>query len=216
MSITDEKELNENLEAAYRLLSACLYQPSAEWGEANLFGNLKRALLVVAPPVAGRADAMEESFRTLGETELAVVYARLFVGPFSLGAPPYGSYYLEPEKRVMGETTSAVLDFYREAGLSLDEEFTEMPDHMAVELEFLSYLLQRALAAMAEGDGAAFGDWTEKRKSFVERFFVGWYGEFCAAIRHSEDNPFYVALADCLEAVLQRDREHLDLLETGR
>lgn len=216
MCITDEKELNENLEIAYRLLSACLYQPSAEWGEANLFGNLKGALRVVAPSTAGRANVMEESFRTLGETELAVVHARLFVGPFSLGAPPYGSFYLEPEKRVMGETTSAVLDFYREAGLSLVEEFPEMPDHMAVELEFLSYLLQRALAATAEGDGAAFGYWTEKRRSFIERFFVGWYGEFCAAIRRSEDNPFYPALADCLEAVVQRDREHLGLLGTAR
>lgn len=211
MNITDEKVPIENLEIAYRLLSACLYQPSAEWGEANLFGNLKGALLVVAPPLAGRADAMEESFRTLGETELAVVYARLFVGPFSLGAPPYGSYYLEPEKRVMGETTSAVRDFYRKAGLTLDEEFTEMPDHMAVELEFLSYLLQRALAAMAAGDEAAFVAWTETRKSFLERFFIGWYCEFCTAIRHSEDSPFYLALADCLEGVLQRDKELLEL-----
>lgn len=214
MSIKDEKELIVSLEFAYRLLSASLYQPSSEWLEADLYGNLKGALGVIAPSATGRADTMEGSLRTLGETELSVVYARLFVGPFSLGAPPYGSFYLEPEKKVMGETTVAVQQFYREAGLSLDKEFTEMPDHIAVELEFLSYLLQKALAAMEEGGEAAFTYWTEKRKSFLQRFFVGWYGEFCVALRHSESD-FYMALADCIEVVVQRDLELLHMTEAG-
>lgn len=211
MSITDEKVLNENLEIAYRLLSACLYPPSAEWGEANLFGHLKGALQALAPSVAARADAMEESLATLGETELAVAHARLFVGPFSLEAPPYGSFYLEPEKKVMGETTVAVRQYYREAGLVLDEEFTELPDHMAVELEFLSYLLQRAIEAAMQGDDKSVATWTERRAGFLRCFLLGWHGAFCAAIRGQTDTPFYPAWADCLEAVIARDRELLGL-----
>lgn len=211
MSITDEKAQNENLEIAYRLLSACLYPPSGEWSEENLFGHLKGALEALAPSAAERADAMAESLATLGETGLAVAHARLFVGPFSLEAPPYGSVYLEPEKKVMGETTVAVRQCYSEAGLVLDEEFTELPDHMAVELEFLSYLLQRTIDAAMQGDDKSVATWTERRADFLRRFLLGWYGAFCIAIREHTDNPFYRAWADCLESVIARDRELLGL-----
>lgn len=211
MSVTDETTLNHNLEISYRLLSACLYQPSPEWGEADIFAHLKEALRVVAPMAAAGADAMEGALRDIGEAELTVVYSRLFVGPFSLGAPPYGSFYLEPEKKVMGNTTVAVQEFYRQAGLSLDEEFTELPDHMAVELEFISYLLRRAMPEATEGDRSTTTEWIDRRREFLRQFVVGWYGGFCAAIREATDNPFYRAYADCLEALIRRDREMLGL-----
>ncbi|KAF0217274.1 MAG: cytoplasmic chaperone TorD family [Geobacteraceae bacterium] len=211
MSVTNEMTLYHNLEISYRLLSASLYQPSFEWGDADIFAHLKGALQVVAPAAAAGAEAMEGVLRAGGETELTLVYARLFVGPFSLGAPPYGSFYLEPEKKVMGETTVAVQEFYRQAGLALDEDFTELHDHMAVELEFISYLLRSAVSEAAERGEAASTEWVDRRREFLRRFLVGWYGDFCAAIREATDNPFYLAYADCLEAVVGRDRELLGL-----
>lgn len=205
------KTLTENLEIAYRILSACLYPPSSDWREEKLFGYLKEALEVIAPAVAERAIAMKESLAAIGEAELAVTHARLFVGPFSLEAPPYGSFYLEPEKKVMGETTVAVRRYYSEAGLVLDEDFSELPDHMAVELEFLSYLLQRATEAAIQRDDNAVAMWTEKRAGFLRRFLLGWHAAFCAALRENIDNPFYTAWADCLEAVIACDSELLGL-----
>lgn len=211
MSVTDEMTLNHNLEIAYRLLSACLYQPSPEWGEADIFSHLKEALQVVAPSVAAGTDVMEGALRDVDEAELTVVYSRLFVGPFSLGAAPYGSFYLEREKKVMGDTTVAVQEFYRQAGLSLDEDFTELPDHMAVELEFISYLLRRTMSEATEGERSATTEWIGMRRDFLRQFVIGWYGGFCAAIREATDNPFYRAYADCLEALIGRDRELLGL-----
>lgn len=210
MGSTDDTLLNHQLEQSYRLLSACLCQPSVEWSEADLFARLKEALLVVAPTVADRADAMAGALKSMGETELAVVYARLFVGPFSLEALPYGSYYLEPDRKVMGETTVAARNFYLQAGLALDEGFGELPDHMAVELEFLSYLLQRTMEVSEEVAEEA-ARWIDRRRDFIRTFLAGWYTEFCAAIRTATDNPFYRAYADCLEAVVGRDRELLGL-----
>ena len=204
-----DKTLNHNLETAYRLLSACLYQPSPAWEEAGMFGHLEKALQVVAPSFASQADAMAGALRAVGETEIAVSYARLFVGPFSLGAPPYGSFYLEPEKKVMGDSTLSVQEFYREAGLSLEKDFPELPDHMAVELEFLSFLLQRATETGEEGDKVAL--WVDRRREFLRRFVTGWYDQFCAAIRDATDDPFYRAYADCLQAVIWRDMELLGL-----
>ncbi|MBI5440868.1 MAG: molecular chaperone TorD family protein [Deltaproteobacteria bacterium] len=207
----DFEKMNAPLETAYRLLSACLYQPSPEWLEENVFGNLEQVLSVVAPTVAHKAGTMAEALGDQGEAELTTAYARLFIGPGRLGATPYGSYYLEQEKQVMGESTLAVRSFYEDAGLVLDEAFTEMPDHMKVELEFLSYLLQQAISSAARGDEGAYARWVELRKEFLARFVSGWFEAFCDTVRESQAGPFYDALADCLEAVIGRDLALLDL-----
>lgn len=211
MAVAVDEILNHNLEVAYRLLSACLYQPSPAWEESDIFTHLKTALLAVAPSVASGADDMKRALQAASETEVAVSHARLFVGPFSLGAPPYGSFYLEHEKRVMGGTTLAVQEYYRQNGLVLEKDFTELPDHMAVELEFLSFLLQRAIADAAAGRREAAAQWIDRRRDFLGKFVMGWYRQFCAAIREAADNPFYIAYADCLHAVISRDIELLGL-----
>jgi putative dimethyl sulfoxide reductase chaperone len=209
MNGRDHEGLDAQLEIAYRLLSASLYQPSEEWHEENIFANLGEALKEVSPETVGMAAIMKESSRNRTRDELSLAFARLFVGPFHLQAPPYGSVYLEPGNRVMGETTMAVNRFYEESGLSLDGDSPEMPDHMAVELEFMSYLLQRAMRAEEEGDTETYSFWVEKRRSFLGAFLSRWYGEFCDNIRNGTDDRFYLAFADCLEGVVKRDMEVL-------
>lgn len=213
MNNRDRMEFEKNLEISYRLLSACLYQPAEDWADESLFQNLGNALRVVAPDAAGKAAGMATEFRERGCEELTVAYAALFVGPSQLLAPPYGSFYLEPEKRVMGETTMAAHAFYLECGLKLDDDFGELPDHMAVELEFVSYLLQRAIQAAVEGDAEEYAGWVERRRRFLHTFLGGWYREFCNNIRNGAEDRFYPALADCLEAVVTRDLESLALLQ---
>lgn len=209
MNNPDRMEFDKNMEIAYRLLSACLYQPATDWADECLFQNLGNALRVVAPDAAGKAAAMEAAFGESGCEALTVAYAALFVGPTQLLAPPYGSVYLEQEKRVMGETTMAAHAFYLECGLRLDDDFSELPDHMAVELEFASYLLQCAVRAAGEGDAEGYEGWVERRRRFLHAFLGGWYREFCNNIRNGAEDGFYPALADCLEAVVTRDGESL-------
>jgi TorA maturation chaperone TorD len=207
----DNRALDTQLEIAYRLLSASLYQPSMEWEEENIFAHLGDALRMVSPETAAMADIMKESSLNRTEDGLSLSFARLFVGPFHLQAPPYGSVYLEPGTQVMGETTTAVNRFYSESGLTLDGNFTEIPDHMAVELEFMSYLLQMAQRADEEGNSQEYSSWVEKRRIFLGTFLSRWFGEFCENIRKGTDDRFYLALADCLEGVVKRDMELLSL-----
>ncbi len=101
--------------------------------------------------------------------------------------------------------------FYGGSGLSLKGDSAEVPDHMAVELEFMSFLLQKAIQAEAEGDMDGYTAWVEKRRVFLDRFLSRWYGDFCDAIRKGTDNRFCLALADCLEGVVKKDMEALSL-----
>jgi TorA maturation chaperone TorD len=140
---------------------------------------------------------MEKSMQTYSEEELSVEYARLFLGPFETQAPPYGSLYLNGERKVMGDSTMEVIRFYEEAGLSRDKDFMDLPDHIAVELEFMSYLIYKEAEALEKSDFAAALDMIKKQKSFLDQFLGRWIMEFCEKIKASTDNGFYLALAGC-------------------
>lgn len=187
----------------YKLLAACFYLPRKNLClEEGLFQNLAALFGEVCPEAASCLAQMEEAFLTYSEEELSIEYARLFVGPFELKAPPYGSVYLDGGRRVMGDSTMEVVRIYEEAGLAMDKDFKELPDHIAVELEFMYYLIYKEVEALekSEKDKAlAFG---EIRNHFFNRFFSPWIPPFCEKIKEATDNHFYIALADCLSTFI--------------
>lgn len=125
-----------------------------------------------------------------------VEYARLFVGPYELKAPPYGSVYLDHERRVMGDSTMEVIKIYKEAGLSVDEDFKELPDHVAVELEFMYYLIYQEVEALEKAQLDKGLTRKETQELFLNRFLKPWVSHFCTKIKESTENEFYEALAD--------------------
>ena len=59
-------------------------------------------------------------------------------------APPYASVYLGDDGLVMGRETFAVQTFYTSAGYAIGTANQEIPDHLAVELEFAAVLSQES------------------------------------------------------------------------
>ena len=146
----------------YRLLSACYYEPEEAFLEENVFGQLEQALTALDSKHVIDAKSMGEYFRQSSVEELRIDYTRLFLGPFGIRSKPYGSVYLDGKNTVMGESTMALLSLYQDGGFHVAESFSEMPDHVAVELEFL-YLLNTRLAE----DGAEVKE--RDRLSTLER-----------------------------------------------
>ena len=130
--------MSENLsctttrEDLYRLLAACYYPPSHELIEEECCATLAALLAPFATDAAQHAAEAVQAFRRSSLDALAVEHARLFIGPFQLIAPPYGSIYLDDTKTVMGDSTAKVAAFYHNCGLTLAEDFHELPDHFAV------------------------------------------------------------------------------------
>jgi TorA maturation chaperone TorD len=140
---------------------------------------------------------MEKSIRQYSDEDLTVEYTRLFLGPFEIKAPPYGSLYLDGEKKVMGDSTMEVIRFYEDAGLSRSKDCRDLPDHIAVELEFMSYLIYQETAALEKSDFVTSLEMIKKQESFLDRFLGLWIVPFCGRIKETTDNRFYAALADC-------------------
>ncbi len=111
---------------------------AAEWHLiARLFSYPEQA--PDEPPLcsgaSGPARALAAEMRNLSPVRLQNEYTRLFINALpQVPCAPYGSVYLEG--RVMGDSTVSVREIYRKYGLAPNE----LPDHIAVECEFLGWL----------------------------------------------------------------------------
>ena len=197
-------------EDAYRLLAACFYPPSPELFEERCLPALAELLEDLAPEAARFARDAAHAGEQASPESLAVEHARLFVGPFRLVAPPYGSMYLDDAKTVMGESTGKVSAFYASCGLHLADDFHELPDHIAAELEFLSFLAHKERESIAAGDRGEANRFTVLQLSFLDRFLLPWIRPFTRSIQEGTESPFYQAIARCTETYVTGDRDYLE------
>jgi len=165
----DELILNEKIRGdCYRLLSACFYQPDRS--KKYLLRNLAEGLKRVCSSASVFAEKMEEAIAKYTNEELLVDYAKLFIGPNELIAPPYGSIYLDKGRKVMGDSTIKTMEVYREAGLAINDDFKELPDHIAVELEFMYYLVFKETEALEKSDIDTSHKFIKMQQEFLNLF----------------------------------------------
>lgn len=207
MDITFERRRGD----CYRLLAACFYPPQKEkFLQEDLFGALSASLEKACPDAMRFSEEMGEVLRRSSGEELAVDYAKLFVGPFELKAPPYGSLYLDQGHRLMGDSTMEVIQAYQKMGLSIDDEFTELPDHIAVELEFMYYLVYREVAHFDCSCTEAGQRHMKAQQEFLGEFLLPWIPPFCERIGQGTETAFYRALADCVSVFSRGDMVYLN------
>jgi TorA maturation chaperone TorD len=203
--MSENHSLAATREDIYRLLSACYYPPTSELFEESCCETL---VSLLTPFAADAAQYASEAVLAAGNNSpaaLAVEHARLFIGPFQLVAPPYGSIYLDETKTVMGASTAAVVAFYHNCGLTLAEDFHELPDHFAVELEFMSFLAFKQREAEVAGDTDEVSRILSLQQEFLGRFLMPWLEPFTSAVIVDGEAPFYQAVAQCTAAFLTSD-----------
>ena len=149
-------------------------------------------------------------FKASGVEVLMLDYSRLFLGPFEILAKPYGSVYLDGEKIVMGDSTMLALELYREGGFDVAEDFLEMPDHIAVELEFL-YLLSFRIGKGSDDEERA--RLIALKQKFLEEHLGRWVGTLSEAIGKGAQTDFYKQLANLTEQFVREDLQELTEVE---
>lgn len=213
--MTERQSLTVRRENIYRLLAACYYPPSAGLIEENCCATLAALLESFAPEAAQYAADAAVAGGSSSIDALAVEHARLFIGPFQLVAPPYGSIYLDDAKTVMGDSTAKVAAFYHSCGLHLADDFHELPDHFAVELEFMSYLAFQQREAEVSGNKDEAARMVSLQREFLESFMMPWLSPFTSAIITDGEAPFYQAIARCTAAYINADYAELACLNNG-
>src|SRR3990170_7064092 len=151
-----------------RFLAACYYQPGPEFAEEKVFDSMFDDATRIHPDLAARARRLGEEFSAEGPESLLIDYTRLFLAPSHIIAKPYGSVWLDGEETLMQDSTMAVQELYQEGGFEINEDFRELPDHIAAELEFLYLLIYRENEGHRNGEPEAVKTAAGLRKRFLD------------------------------------------------
>jgi TorA maturation chaperone TorD len=131
------------------------------------------------------------SLRQLGAMDwesAEFAFNKLFVGPMALQAPPYASYYLEPEQQLMGESTIRVRRLYEMVGLVSPLQGRLPCDHLGVELDATLGMLAMAERSEAEEPRLVW-------KYFLHEHLKVWLPRFLHQARNADAGHPAVDLA---------------------
>jgi TorA maturation chaperone TorD len=176
-----------------RLLSIGFSAPDEEGVE-----GLQRlaALGARTVPDEGLAECLADLEHALeGEgvlAELAPAYEFLFGG--AVRCPPYeGSFESDPIRS--SRELADVAGFYRAFGAAASGPAAERADHAGCELEFLSFLAVKRLAAEEAGDADAAAVCADAETTFLRDHLGRWFAVFCREVAEASDAYVYRLLA---------------------
>jgi TorA maturation chaperone TorD len=190
-----------------RYLAACYYEPCTDFSEERLFDSMLSAASAIDPELAASARRLGAAFTAQDLQTLLVDYTRLFIGPSQPAAMPYASFWLTDDQSMRDAATQAVLDFYEQGGFDVSDDFRELPDHAAAELEFLYLLIFSQNQAQIGGNAGELVAADALRRRFVGEHLGAWIGKFADAIRAGAETAFYRELAFLTERFVQLEAD---------
>ncbi len=201
---------------AYRLFASLFLYPEVE-RLTELRAAAQELLtdgLLSGHPYSPQMQALLESLAALDpvgdERPLVNEYNRLFmVRP---QAPPHETVYMDSEGQFRGMLTAELETTYRQVGLTVSPTLNELPDHIAVELEFMAYLCLKE--SEAQQDGSSTTDalrWRGLQAAFVKGHLARWFPLFARRLKEAQPVGLYAALLPAVYAFLSHELYWLGL-----
>ena len=142
--------------------------------------------------------------------DLAVEYARLFLGPGKHISPHESIHHKREDGdwgTLWGADTVEVKKFIEATGLKYEPDYKGMPDHVSVEFEFMAALARRESQAWAENDEAIVRSCVAMQKKFLEEHLTHWIPDFCEKVSQQAELPFYRAVAELTRGFIEFERK---------
>ncbi len=126
---------------------------------------------------------------TAGADEpLSDAWQRMFIGPWALAAPPWGSVWLDRESVVFGDSTLALRQWMRENGIVFDTGQNEPEDHFGTLLMLAAWLTEEGRSAECD--------------QLLAWHLLPWAGRYLTVFCEHAAHPFYVALGQLARLTL--------------
>jgi len=191
----------------YRFLSLGFDYPSEESLGTMLrsLEDLERCCSVLGlQPVSERFnDAIGRSLKSITDTRGD--YVKLFEGN-PIVPIRETSYELDKSARRAMEMAD-LLGFYTAFGVQPREGIE--PDHLSAELEFLSFLYQKAYHLKNSGDEEGSQITSSAITEFLRNHTGRWYELFCETLLQTDVNEFYIELGRFLKVFLDHETRNL-------
>lgn len=157
-----------------------------------------------------------EVFFTTPENQLiellGVEFTRLFIGPGS-HVSAHESIFAEMDNgtsALWGETTVAVKNFIETTGLDYNPEFSGVPDHVSVELEFMQKLTDWEAAKWQKNDRENAEFCMKVQRMFLERHLLVWLPRFCDVVMEQAEIRFYAGVAELTKNYLEFEQQNIE------
>jgi len=125
--------------------------------------------------------------------EISRDFDRLFSYPEGK-LPPIESFFLTLESTA---SANEVAGFYAGAGITIDEEFELIPDHLYLELLFMSYLIET--------------NKYDLQKKFLEEHLMNWVPYYCDELASQAKTVFYREVAEITrDFLVSESREEIE------
>jgi DMSO reductase family type II enzyme chaperone len=144
--------------------------------------------------------------------DLAVEYTRLFLGPGQHVSPHESVHHKRDDGqwgKLWGASTAEVKKFIEATGLDYSDDYKGLPDHIAVELEFMQQLALREEQAWMEPDAVGAAACRNVEKKFIEEHLINWIPDFCEKVIQDAELPFYRSLAELTKNFIEYEMEEM-------
>ena len=194
----------------YLILASAFSTPRHETG------RLLEGLVEAYSSLSGAEDPPPEAglFESTSLPELAKEHLKLFVGPGHIPCAPYESVHRKDRPAferglVMGPSTAEVRRAYLAAGLDVSKKYTDLPDHIAAEMEFMHFLCGEESRFEKEDNPREAARMRSMQAEFHRNHLEPWIADFADCILCSTTSPFYKAAANLLKQFAKRETEYL-------
>ncbi len=209
-------ELNKKIEGArirsniYGFLSSLFREEIT----TEILGQIKEpAIKEILSEMGVKYDIFSQEDQDKLIENLAVEYARLFLGPDKHISPHESIHHKRNDGdwgTHWGASTVAIKKFIETTGLEYKPEYSGMPDHISVELEFMQEAARREAQAIEEKDldGALYCQKIEKK--FICDHLIKWIPIFCDKIISQAEISLYGDLADVTKKFIIYEFEEIN------
>lgn len=141
--------------------------------------------------------------------DLAQAHQQLFTIIEPRDCPTYETAYRGHDIHQQSHVMADVAGFYRAHGLSFGGPERERPDHIAVELEFMSFLTAKEAVAHLELSPEEVGACRHAQHLFLTEHLGTWAPGFGRRVQMTTARSFYQALGALLAAWVEADMSEL-------
>ncbi len=197
--------IKEDRELVYKIFAKLFYYPDKELAEL-LYNGIITEFISSLPTHVQDTELVEKWINDFSTKEqfleaIQVEYTNLFITSFpSLLAPLYQSYY--SEKELFGNDTERIIETYQKYNFKVSSAITELPDHLAIQLEFVYRLIEQGTEKLAQ-------------KNFIKNEILSWIEKLQTKIIESSSIPLYPYMINVIIKFIKYDVSKQDTILAG-
>lgn len=139
-----EQQVITDISLSARIIGAAFYYPPTE--KSDIAELLSSGKWLTEWPY-GSEEEKQRIASLLAQTTyqdetLAQAYQRLFIGPYALPAPPWGSVYLDHENVLFGDSTLDLREWMLENGIDIALTQNEPEDHFGLMVMMVAWVAE--------------------------------------------------------------------------